>query len=128
MPVLTEFIALLGMPNPHMVLMEAQQYLPAVDSYMKRQTVAPEDRIWILTRLGYFIGELLVQRFAGCWFLDEIPDSRYFLRYVVGRFARIPNPNAMVEPFYTADVYLSQLPEQSLTGIIDKVVNELANS
>src|SRR5208282_6942055 len=72
MPVLADFIERLELPNPPMVLMEAEWYLPSVDAYMKSQVVPPEDRVWILTRLGYFIGELLVQRFSGCWFLNEI--------------------------------------------------------
>jgi hypothetical protein len=115
----------LDLPNPPMVLVEAERYLPSVDAFMNGQSVLPGDRVWILSRLGYFIGELLVQRFSGCWFLDEIPDSRYFLRYVVGRCARVPNPNAMVDPFHVASVYLAEAPRRSLASVVNEVVNEL---
>src|SRR5580658_8386424 len=83
--VLEDFVKRLGVADSPLEPIEIEQYLPAIDAFMKSQVVPSEDRVWILTRLGYFIGELLVQRFAGSWFLNEIPDSQYFLRYVVGR-------------------------------------------
>ena len=84
MPVLTDFIERLELPNAPMVLVEADTYLPAVSQFMESQELAAEDRAWILTRVGYFVGELLVQKYGGCWYLNETPDTRYFLRYVVG--------------------------------------------
>jgi hypothetical protein len=95
---------------------------------MRHQRVDPEDRVWTLTRLGYFIGELLIQRLGGCWFLNEIPDSRSFLRYVVGRFTSIRNPHAMSDPFFVADVFLSEPTGRSLSYTVDQVVGELRNS
>jgi hypothetical protein len=126
--VLADFVERLELPNPSMVLVDAERYLPSVDGFMKNQAVLPEDRVWILTRLGYFIGDLLIQRFGGGWFLNEIPDSRYFLRYVVGKFTRVPNRNAMVDPFYVADLYLAEPPGRSLTIAVNEVVNELQQS
>jgi hypothetical protein len=128
MPVLADFMERLELPNPPMVLVEAERYLPAVDLWMKDQVVLPENRAWILTRLAYFVGELLVQRFSGCWFLNEIPDSRYFLRCVVGKFARVPNRNAMVDPFQVADAYLAEPAGRGLTTVVNEVVNELGRA
>ena len=71
------------------------------------------------------IDSFLAQR---SWFLNEIPDSRYFLRYVVGRFAGAPNPAAMVDPFQVADVYLSRPPGRSLSAIVSQVEDELRRS
>lgn len=128
MPVLVEFMNNLELPEPHMVLRDPDRFLAPVDAWMRNQEVAAEDRVWILTRLGYFIGQLLNARHGGHWFLNEVPDSRYFLRYVVGRFTRIPNPNAMVDPFHVADVYLSQPAGRSLSAFVNEVEQELQRS
>src|SRR5258708_6538850 len=82
MPVLTTFMEQLELPNPAMVLVEADRFLPPLDEWMRDQVITNSDRTWILTRIGYFIGEYLVQKFSGCWFVNDIADSRYFARYV----------------------------------------------
>lgn len=125
MPVLSEFAQRLELRDPPLIGADPERYLPSIDAYMKDQVVGPEDRVWILTRLGYLIGEILVQRLSGSWFLNDIPDSRYFLRYVVGRFAALPNPAAMLDPFQVADAYLSQPPGRSLSAIVKQVEEEL---
>lgn len=128
MPVLTEFMRLLQLPDAPMVLVEARRFLPSVDLWMKDQVIEAADKTWLHTRLGYFIGELLVQRFGGCWFVNEIPDSRYFARYVVGRFSHPLNPNAMVDPFDVANSYLSQPPSRNLSTILAQVEAELSQA
>jgi hypothetical protein len=128
MPVLSDFAQRLELRDPPMIVANPDRFLPSIDAYMKDQIVTPEDRVWILTRLGYLIGEVLVQRLSGSWFLNEIPDSRYFLRYVVGRFAGAPNPAAMVDPFQVADAYLSRPPGRSLSAIVSQVEGELRRS
>lgn len=125
LPVLADFAERLELPNSIMIVNDPASYLPAIDDFMRDQIVEPEDRAWIMTRIGYFIGELLVQRQGGCWFLNEIPDSRFFLRYVVGKFRRGINPYAMVDPFNVADEYLAELPGQSLQNIVNEVESEL---
>ena len=84
MPVLVDFIQRLQLPEPHFVLREADRYIAPVDAWMKNQSIDQDDRIWLLTRLGYFIGELLIQRYSGHWFVDEDPDSPYFAHYYPG--------------------------------------------
>jgi hypothetical protein len=127
MPVLKDFMERLQLPNPAMVLLEADRYLPPLDQWMKTQDVPAEDRVWIITRIGYFVGEWLVQRFGGYWFLNDIPDSRYFGRYVVGRFSRIKlqNPDTMVDPFQVAADYISEPPGRSLSKILGVVEEQL---
>lgn len=128
LPVLKDFMERLNLPKPAMVAMEAEKYLPPLDAFLKAQTIADEDRNWILTRLGYFIGELLVQKLNGIWFTNEVPDSRYFLHYVVGKFTQTPNQGAMIDPFYIADVCLSEATatgQGNLISIIDEVITEL---
>ncbi len=85
MPALTDFAQRLELRDPPMIVADPQRYVPSIDAYIKDQVVTREDRIWILSRLGYLIGEVLVQRLSGRWVLNEIPDSRYCLGEESGR-------------------------------------------
>jgi len=125
MPVLADFMQSLELPDPALVLVDATAFLAPLENWMKAQVVQTEDRVWILTRLGYFIGEYLIQRRGGCWFLNELPDSKYFGRYVVGRFAHARNSSAMVDPFVVANAYLADRPNVTLSGVLDEVEEEI---
>lgn len=92
-----------------------------MDAFIKEQVIDCDNRAWIVARMGYLIGEWLVQRFGGCWFVNDIPDSRYFARYGAGRFARIRNQNATVDPMAVADAYVSEPPGRSLTATLRKL-------
>jgi len=125
MPVLADFAKGLALDEPAMIVADPQRYLPAIDAFMRSQTILEEDRFWILTRIGYFVGEVLVQRLGGCWLLNEVPDTRSFLRYVVGSFARVENPNAMVDPFQAVFPFLIEPVGRDLTGLLAQVEAEL---
>ena len=124
-PVLVDFMKRLGFEEPHAVLLDARKFLGPLDAWMRAQVVGTDQRTWILTRLGYFIGELLNQELAGYWFLDEDPESPYFLHYVVGRFTNLPNPKARTDPFAIADRYLGKTQNRSLSSLIDNTEKEL---
>jgi len=128
MPVLVDFAERLNLLEPQMILTDPERHLETIDAFMERQVVKPEDRSWILTRLGYYVGEILVHRLGGCWFLCEAPSSRYFLRYVVGKFSRVRNPNAILDPFQVAAAYLDDLPRCRLPELLREVENELKNA
>ena len=123
--VLVEFMELLELPEPHMVLRDAERYLVPVDSWVKDQVVTAENRNWILTRFLYFIGELLLQRLRGHWFVEEVPDSPYFSEYVVGLFARLSNPYARISPAALSAYFVDLPPGRSLIEVIDRAEAEL---
>lgn len=89
---------------------------------MRDQVVNSDDRTWILVRIAYFIGEVLIERFGGCWFLNEWPDTRYFLCYVVGQFSKPARKNVMVDVFEAASLFVAQPPGRSLTAVIDEII------
>jgi hypothetical protein len=128
MPVLTEFMKLLNLPNPPMVLVNADHYLASLDQWMKDQDISSNDRVWIHTRIGYYIGEYFVQRLSGHWFVNDVIDSRFFAMYVVGEFHNIQNPNAMIDPFRIANDFLSEPKGRSLSGLLSTVEKELYQS
>jgi hypothetical protein len=123
LPLLTDFMRVLELPEAPLVLVEAERFLTPLDTWVSNQDISPGDEGWLVTRLGYFAGEYLVQRLSGCWFLDEIPDSRYFARYVVGRFALAVSPHAMVDPFAIAGDCITKA--RSLNTALTDVENEL---
>jgi len=123
-PVLSDFAGRLGLPNPNTATTEPEKFLEPVDAFMKEQIISDEDRIWILARVAYLIGQVLNQRLEGTWLLNENPNSLFFLRYVVGRFKRVRNPQATVDPFDVSTAFLSQPPGRSLAGIISEVEQE----
>jgi hypothetical protein len=125
MPVLAEFAELLELQNPTMIVADPDLYLPSIDVYMRRQVVLREDRASVILVLGYLIGEVLVQRLSGGWLLNESPDSRYFLRYVVGRFARVSNLNAMADPFEAATIAIDEPSAGGLKAVVADVERAL---
>jgi hypothetical protein len=128
MPTLKDFLSQLGARESAYVVRDADRFLLIIEQWGSEISANSENRIFLITRLGYYIGELLVQRWSGCWFVNDIPDSRYFGRYVVGRFARLKNLGAMIDPFFVADSYVSMPPKRSLVGIVSEVEEELKNA
>jgi hypothetical protein len=123
-PVLVDFLQRLEFPDPHVVLQDATKYVAPIDAWLRDQTIDPSDRIWILSRIGYFLGELLKQKYGGEWFIDEDPESPYFLQYVMGKFTRATRPFMKLPPFALADFYLSQPPGRSFQNILARVDRE----
>jgi hypothetical protein len=128
MPVLVEFFTDLEAPQPHAVLTEAERYVDFLGAFMENQVVGEEDVSWVVTRTGYFIGEYLVQKYQGCWMVNETPDSRTFGRIVTGRFLRLPNQAAMVDPFEVAVAFVRSFPPRSLKLLLQKLEQELAGA
>jgi len=125
MPVLRDFAAGLELPNPPLIVADPERYLPSIDAWLRDQVVEPDDWAWAVSRLGYFAGEVLVQRFAGCWLVCDAPSSQFFGRYVVGQFRRVPNPAAIADPIQVAAACLSQPPGRSWGGMLEAVGVEL---
>lgn len=121
MPILSEFAEDLGLANPQMIVADPGGYVEPISHFMRDQVVSEDDRVWIITRLGYFIGEVLIKRLGGCWFLNEWPETRYFLRYVVGQFDEGTRTNAMVDPFEAATGFIAQPPGRNLGQFINEI-------
>ncbi len=128
MPVLVEFFTDLDAPQPYAVLTEAEKYVSYLDDFMKDQVVEEEDFYWIVTRISYFIGEYLVQKYQGCWMVNETPDSRTFGRIVTGCFLRLANQSAMVDPFEVAVTFVRSSLPRSLRPLLQELEQELANA
>lgn len=126
MPKLVDFVGRLGIHPPHEVLKQAARYLPYVDRACSDMTYSnPDERAWLLARIGYFIGEYLVQQYGGCWYVNDIEGSKYFARYVVGKFTVLNSPLPMVDPFSVAQQYVDTPVPRKLEELVAVVTAEL---
>lgn len=124
-PVLSDFADRLGLQKPDTIAANPEAFLEPLDDFMRNQVITDENRIWIAARLAYFIGQIIIQRLGGEWLLNEHPNSRFFLQYVVGRIPGVRNPNATVDPFAVAATFLAERPGRSLTRIISEAEKEV---
>lgn len=126
MPTLVDFAGRMGINPGHEVLKNATQFAPYLDNALQNMAVADDrDRVWLLTRMGYFIGEYFAQKYGGCWYVNEISGSRYFGRYVVGQFVSLGNAALMLDPFEVAQVYIDSPIPRQLDSLLKEVDVEL---
>ncbi|MFG1491362.1 hypothetical protein ABMA58_19080, partial [Oceanospirillum sp. HFRX-1_2] len=76
---------------------------------------------WIIVRVGYFLGELFVEKHDGCWSVCEAPSSRYYGHYVVGDFSSFSNPNALFAPMDASFELANQPKDRSLIAIVNEI-------
>ncbi len=122
-PVLTDFVKALGAENPALVVEKPSAYLPLIDAWLSEQALvhppSEADKTWLIVRLGYFIGGVLVEQNGGQWFVDESPRSRWFARYVVGKFVNAPK--ARVDPNHAAAQFVAAGGQPHLISFIEQM-------
>lgn len=122
MPGLVEFVELMGVTPAHFVLKQAAQYVPHIEKATKDLAVkSEEERIFFVMRMGWFIGEIFVQKFRGCWFVDDLPESDYFASYVIGQFKPPINPMLRIDPFSMAKEYVDSRRPRKLAALLRQV-------
>lgn len=105
LPVLQEFCKALGFDQPHEVLIEPKKFLPLLDRGFQHAVISEENRVWLVTRVGYYIGEYLISLLGGYWLVDKDTSSPSFARYVVGDFSLNGAKTQIVDPFEIAQRY-----------------------
>lgn len=122
LPVLHQFVEAIGGENAYEVLIAPAKFLPLLEQSFNHLVVEEHNRVWLITRIGYFVGEYLLTAYDGCWQVDEDPRSRAFARYVVGDFSYPPRPGLSVDPFDIAQRYVDAALPRSLVGEIERGV------
>ncbi len=121
-PALVEFMDRLGITPAHAVLTDAPAFAPLLATVLRNQHLEnAADRVWLLTRVGYYVGEYLVQRHGGCWFVNDAAKSASFARFVVGQFATLGGVSARVDPFAVAADYVDDLPGADLAALLGEI-------
>jgi hypothetical protein len=125
-PTLVEFVGAMGVQPAHEVLNNATHFAPYLDKSLREMAMDSEKaRGWLLLRVGQFIGEFFVQKYGGSWFVNEIEGSRYFARYVVGRFSRLNSMAPMLDPFQIAKTFVDTPVPRRLEALLSEVDAEL---
>lgn len=126
MPTLVEFVERLGISHSHLVLKNAEEFAPYISDALQDLVVHNDpERTRLLMRVGYFIGEYFSQKYGGCWYLDDIERSRYFSRYVVGRFSKLLDNSCMIDPFEIAKDFVDSSSPRGLCNLLASVEKEL---
>lgn len=124
-PALVEFVSRLGISPAHEVLNNATLYSEIIGNALNDIVIENEDRIWLISRLGFFIGEYYCQKFGGNWFVNDLKNSRYFAKYVVGKFSNGAKIHATIDPFDVAQTYVDTKPSRNLVDLLALVDEEL---
>lgn len=129
MPCLVDFVSRMGITPAHEVLRHAPMFVPNLSLALKDLVaVNEEDRVWLHTRLGYFIGEYFTQKYSGAWYVNENPTSKYLGRYVVGKFAIPTQRELNIDPFVMAADYIATLTPRTLAleNLLSQAEKELS--
>ena len=127
-PSLVDFVGKLGISPSHQVLIHAPQCASFIDDALRDMIISnEEDRNFLLVRSAYFIGEYFAQKFSGSWHANAISGSRFFGRYVVGKFSKIQNTASMIDPFEIAQFYIDSAAPRRLVELLAEVEKELAD-
>ncbi len=126
MPVLHDFSQKLGFQNPHEILINPAAFIEPISSWLSEQDISDEAKNWIVVRVGYFIGELFVEKHGGCWSVCEARSSRYYGHYVVGDFTSFDNRNALFAPMDAAFELANQPKGRSLSAIVSEIEARLS--
>lgn len=128
-PSLVDFVSKMGINPAHEVLNNAPRFVPLLSTALRNlDVVDEEDKAWLLARLGYFIGEYFTQKYSGAWYPNENPASRYFARYVVGKFSIASQRELNLDPFMIAEAYISIPMPRALEPLLQEAEQELIGS
>ncbi len=123
---LKNFAEDLGFDNPHEILLEAEKFLHPISEYLKDQEIDDEDRNWITTIIGYFIGELFAQKYNGAWLIEKNGTSSKFGRYIIGQMSDQGRQiHGTVDSFEIARTYLLEPINRDLEKIVLKERDQL---
>ncbi|BDS09753.1 hypothetical protein [Aureispira anguillae] len=124
-PVIIDFAERLNQSDPSSILLDQQKtsyFLGTVDEFMREEPVDEETSLWVSVRIGYLIGEYLIQKYSGHWGVNENPDSPQYGHYVV--FALSPSNDQKaypIDPFEAANEFVNQEPDRDLISLIDEI-------
>ena len=127
--VIVDFADKLGITDPHKVLMDInclEDFMfTKVHDFMKSQDIKQDDRIWIITRIGYLLGEYFKEKYSGYWTVNENKNSKQFGHYVI--FAKSHKTNAMypIDVFSAAKEFIDQNPDRNLIALIKEIEGEI---
>lgn len=123
---LVDFVGRIGISPAHEVLTHADKFVPLVNNALRDMSISDEDdRVWLLTRVGYFVGEYFSQKFGGCWLVCEKKDSKFYARYVIGEFGGWVGSDVFLDPFEISAVYVDSPVPRDLVSLLEEAGSQL---
>ena len=127
-PTLEEFAMLLQAEHPTQAWEHPDSLIPAAEALTRDvhfDEMGQDERRWLQAVLIYLVGQVFIRRHGGLWTLEENPDSKFFLRYVVGFMKGGVRPGATVDPSFLVEVYLNSPPGRSLTTLLAEAEQDI---
>jgi len=124
-PVIVDFAERLEHNDPSSILLDKEAmslFLGTVAEFMRAEPVDEETSVWVSIRIGYLIGEYLIQKYEGHWGVNLNESSPQYGHYVV--FAISPKNEEKaypVDPFEAANEFVNQAPDRDLISLIDEI-------
>ncbi|MFT5646592.1 MAG: hypothetical protein ACI976_001274 [Aureispira sp.] len=124
-PVIVDFAERLEHSDPSSILLNKEvmsSFLGTVAEFMRAEPVDEETSVWVSVRIGYLIGEYLIQKYEGHWGVNLNETSPQYGHYVV--FALSPKDKERafpVDPFEAANEFVNQVPDRDLVSLIDEI-------
>lgn len=124
---LGELAELIGIQPREEIIARPEGLVERIDTFLKNQDFGKYDErslIWLLTRIGYFVAQVLILRYGGRWAVEERHESPFFLRYVITGFTSPRVSGTAVDPFQLAND-LSHPGNPGLAEAFNKVYLQL---
>lgn len=127
--VIVDFADRLGINDPHKVLTDfnclKDFIFSTVNDFVKSQIIKQNDRAWIITRIGYLLGEYFKEKYSGYWTVNENRNSKQFGHYVI--FVKSSNGSLLypIDVFSAAMEYIDQNPDRNLASLIKEIEAEI---
>lgn len=124
-PVIIDFAERLEHNDPSSILLDQEVmslFVGTVAEFMRAEPVDEETGLWISVRIGYLIGEYLIQKYEGHWGVNLNKNSPQYGHYVV--FALSPKNKEKaypVDPFEAANEFVNQAPDRDLISLVDEI-------
>ncbi|WMX13482.1 MULTISPECIES: hypothetical protein [unclassified Aureispira] len=124
-PVIIDFAERLEHHDPSSILLNSEAmtlFVGTVAEFMQSEPVDAETRVWISVRIGYLIGEYLIQKYEGHWGVNLNENSPQYGHYVVFAISPTNSQKAYpVDPFEAANEFVNQEPDRDLISLIEEI-------
>ena len=124
-PVIVDFAERLEHSDPSSIFINKEAmslFVGTVAEFMRAEPVDEETGLWVAVRIGYLIGEYLIQKYEGHWGVNLNETSPQYGHYVV--FALSPKNKEKaypVDPFEAANEFVNQEPDRDLISLIEEI-------
>ena len=116
---LAQFAKQLGLSDAEGFAKQPERYIEIISDALSAPVIEPTKKLAIATNLGYFIGEIFINRYDGEWTLCDDDSSSLYCHYLVNRFSAPAQETAQFSPMSAAIQFADMPPPRSLSNLLD---------